>query len=341
MYRWILKIFFFLIPPKINAIGAFFFMKCIKKIALVLVSTVIGVSAWAQDRLGDYLSQIYDLNYQRALVQEEYQTAFQEANSALNSEMQKEFARISQMEQYGWESADEYNARVTEEIEKVSSKRKDAIAAMDAEIRGKYDALFSAIDKKKQALIADLVSKDFSYSGDSLSLSFSQFNRTDKYFPFTVKSNESDLSYTSRGLRYSLNKDNLAEEWPVFDGYIKDNVLSAQVNFVVVKNADSTNYQKKVTQVKLADGNGTVIATYDVNEAVEIVSMDEAVQATVSTPLEESANVDEPAAAEDSAADVVPEDVEETPDEGLDSVDEDSELEDEPEDETSDTDSEE
>ena len=307
-------------------------MKCIKKIALVLVSTVIGVSAWAQDRLGDYLSQIYDLNYQRALVQEEYQTAFQEANSALNSEMQKEFARISQMEQYGWESADEYNARVTEEIEKVSSKRKEAIAAMDAEIRGKYDALFSAIDKKKQALISDLVSKEFSYSGESLSLSFSQFNRTEKYFPFTVKSNENDLSYTSRGLRYALNKDNLAEEWPVFDGYIKDNVLSAQVNFVVVKNADSTNYQKKVTQVKLVDGNGTVIATYDVNEAVEIVSMDEAVQATVSTPLEESEKAEEPA-----VADVEPEDDasdDETPDADV-------ELDEEPEEEPSDEDSEE
>ena len=307
-------------------------MKCIKKIALVLVSTVIGVSAWAQDRLGDYLSQIYDLNYQRALVQEEYQTAFQEANSALNSEMQKEFARISQMEQYGWESADEYNARVTEEIEKVSSKRKEAIAAMDAEIRGKYDALFSAIDKKKQALISDLVSKEFSYSGESLSLSFSQFNRTEKYFPFTVKSNENDLSYTSRGLRYALNKDNLAEEWPVFDGYIKDNVLSAQVNFVVVKNADSTNYQKKVTQVKLVDGNGTVIATYDVNEAVEIVSMDEAVQATVSTSLEESEKAEEPA-----VADVKPEDDasdDETPDADV-------ELDEEPEEEPSDEDSEE
>ena len=307
-------------------------MKCIKKIALVLVSTVIGVSAWAQDRLGDYLSQIYDLNYQRALVQEEYQTAFQEANSALNSEMQKEFARISQMEQYGWESADEYNARVTEEIEKVSSKRKEAIAAMDAEIRGKYDALFSAIDKKKQALISDLVSKEFSYSGESLNLSFSQFNRTEKYFPFTVKSNENDLSYTSRGLRYALNKDNLAEEWPVFDGYIKDNVLSAQVNFVVVKNADSTNYQKKVTQVKLVDGNGTVIATYDVNEAVEIVSMDEAVQATVSTSLEESEKAEEPA-----VADVEPEDDasdDETPDADV-------ELDEEPEEEPSDEDSEE
>lgn len=307
-------------------------MKCIKKIALVLVSTVIGVSAWAQDRLGDYLSQIYDLNYQRALVQEEYQTAFQEANSALNSEMQKEFARISQMEQYGWESADEYNARVTEEIEKVSSKRKEAIAAMDAEIRGKYDALFSAIDKKKQALISDLVSKEFSYSGESLSLSFSQFNRTEKYFPFTVKSNENDLSYTSRGLRYALNKDNLAEEWPVFDGYIKDNVLSAQVNFVVVKNADSTNYQKKVTQVKLVDGNGTVIATYDVNEAVEIVSMDEAVQATVSTPLEESEKAEEPAVADVEPEDDVSDD--ETPDADV-------ELDVEPEEEPSDEDSEE
>lgn len=307
-------------------------MKCIKKIALVLVSTVIGVSAWAQDRLGDYLSQIYDLNYQRALVQEEYQTAFQEANSALNSEMQKEFARISQMEQYGWESADEYNARVTEEIEKVSSKRKEAIAAMDAEIRGKYDALFSAIDKKKQALISDLVSKEFSYSGESLSLSFSQFNRTEKYFPFTVKSNENDLSYTSRGLRYALNKDNLAEEWPVFDGYIKDNVLSAQVNFVVVKNADSTNYQKKVTQVKLVDGNGTVIATYDVNEAVEIVSMDEAVQATVSTSLEESEKAEEPAVADVEPEDDVSDD--ETPDADV-------ELDEEPEEEPSDEDSEE
>lgn len=307
-------------------------MKCIKKIALVLVSTVIGVSAWAQDRLGDYLGQIYDLNYQRALVQEEYQTAFQEANSALNSEMQKEFARISQMEQYGWESADEYNARVTEEIEKVSSKRKEAIAAMDAEIRGKYDALFSAIDKKKQALISDLVSKEFSYSGESLSLSFSQFNRTEKYFPFTVKSNENDLSYTSRGLRYALNKDNLAEEWPVFDGYIKDNVLSAQVNFVVVKNADSTNYQKKVTQVKLVDGNGTVIATYDVNEAVEIVSMDEAVQATVSTSLEESEKAEEPAVADVEPEDDVSDD--ETPDADV-------ELDEEPEEEPSDEDSEE
>ena len=132
-------------------------MKCIKKIALVFVAAFIGVSAWSQDKLGDYLSRIYDLNYQRALIQNEYETAFQEANSILNAEMQKEFQKISQMEQYGWESADEYNARVTEEIEAVSAKRKEAIAKTDAEIRSKFDDQLSAIAKKKQALINQIL----------------------------------------------------------------------------------------------------------------------------------------------------------------------------------------
>ncbi|MBQ1833976.1 MAG: hypothetical protein II563_10620 [Treponema sp.] len=296
-------------------------MKCIKKIALVFVAAFIGVSAWSQDKLGDYLSRIYDLNYQRALIQNEYETAFQEANSILNAEMQKEFQKISQMEQYGWESADEYNARVTEEIEAVSAKRKEAIAKTDAEIRSKFDDQLSAIAKKKQALIDELVAKEFIYSGDSLSLSFSAFNRTQKNFPFTVKSKESDLTYTSRGLHYALNKDNLAEEWPVFDGYIKDNVLSAQVNFIVVKTADSTSYQKKVTQVKLVDGNGTIIATYDVNEPVEIVSMDEAVEAAEKTPVDdeeeaaeapaEEDEVDEAAVEEEEAEEEEEEDIEE------------------------------
>ena len=297
-------------------------MKCIKKVALILAASVIGVSAWAQDKLGDCLSQIYDLNYQRALVQDEYETAFQQANSALNSEMQKEFARISQMEQFGWESADEYNTRVTEEIESVSAKRKQAIAEMDAEIRGKYDAAFSEIDRKKQSLIDELVTKEFVYSGDSVSLSFSAFNRTAKYFPFTVKSNEPDLNYTSKGLHYSLNKDNLAEEWPVFDGYIKDNVLSAQVTFVVVKNSDASNYQKKITQVKLVDGNGTVIATYDVNEGVEIVSMDEAIQAEVSTPLGDEKPSAAPAEAEADEDEADEEDVAEAEETEVDEVEE-------------------
>lgn len=260
-------------------------MKCIKKLAVVFAAALVGVSAWAQDKLSDYLEQIYDLNYQRAMIQDEYETAFQEANAQLNAEMQKEFARISEMEQYGWESADEYNTRVTEEIEAVSAKRKEAIARTDSEIRSKFDAQLTAIDRKKQALIDELTEKEFVYSGDSLNLSFSAFNRTEKFFPFTVKSNENDLNYTSRGLHYSLNRDRLAEEWPVFDGYIKQNALSAQVNFVVEKNVDTSSYQKKVTQVKLVDGNGTVIATYDVNESVEIVSMDEAIEAANKTSV--------------------------------------------------------
>ncbi len=260
-------------------------MKCIKKAFMILAASLIGASVWAQDRLGDYLSKIYDLNYQRAMVQDEYETAFREANVVLNTEMSKEFARISDMEQYGWESADEYNQRVTEEIEIVSAKRKEAIAKIESEITAKFEDQLNAIADKKQALIDEVISKEFSYSGESLSLSFSAFNRTEKNFPFTVKSKEDDLNYTSRGLNYALNKDRLAEEWPVFDGYIKQNSLTAQVNFVVVQGSDATGYQKKVTQVKLIDGNGTVIATYDVNEAVEIVSMEEAVEGENSTPV--------------------------------------------------------
>ncbi len=279
-------------------------MKCFKKVAVGIVAAVVGVSAWAQDKLGDYLSQIYDLNYQRALVKDEYETAFQKANAELNAKMQKEFARISEMEQFGWESAEEYNDRVSAEIEAVSAKRKEAIANADAEIRGRFDDQLLAIDRKKKELIDALVEKEFIYSEDSISLSFSAFNRTEKYFPFTVKSNESDLNYTSRGLHYALNRDRLAEEWPVFDGYIKDNALTAQVNFIVVKNTDSTNYQKKVTQVKLVDGNGTVIAVYDVNEPVEIVSMDEAIEAAVKTPVVETAAAEET----EEAADVATED---------------------------------
>lgn len=260
-------------------------MKCIKKAFMILAASLIGASVWAQDRLGDYLSKIYDLNYQRAMVQDEYETAFREANVVLNTEMSKEFARISDMEQYGWESADEYNQRVTEEIEIVSAKRKEAIAKIESEITAKFEDQLNSIADKKQALIDEVISKEFSYSGESLSLSFSAFNRTEKNFPFTVKSKEDDLNYTSRGLNYALNKDRLAEEWPVFDGYIKQNSLTAQVNFVVVQGSDATGYQKKVTQVKLIDGNGTVIATYDVNEAVEIVSMEEAVEGENSTPV--------------------------------------------------------
>ena len=259
-------------------------MNATKKLMAVTAALALGFSAWGQEKLNDSLSKIYDVNQRKADVKEEYETAFQDANAKLNAEVQAEFAKISQMEQYGWESADEYNARISAAIESVTAKRYADIERVNNEIRANYDSKLTVLENEKQTLINELLDKEFVYSGDSVELTFSSFDRSEKYFPFTVKSVEPDLNYVSSGLKYFLSKDKIADEWPVIDGYIKDDSLSAQIYFSVAKKPSSELYQKKVTMVKLVKrDDGLVLGTYNVNEVVEVISMDEAI-ASSSTP---------------------------------------------------------
>ena len=65
--------------------------------------------------------------------------------------------------------------------------------------------------------------------------------------------------------------------------YINTNALTAEIHFVVTKKPSSEQYQKKVTVVKLVKkADGLVLGTYNVNEMVEGISMDEAIAANPS-----------------------------------------------------------
>ncbi|MBP5175611.1 MAG: hypothetical protein ILP07_06860 [Treponema sp.] len=258
-------------------------MKTTKKVLAIAAAASLGLCAWAQEKLSDSLTKIYDVNQRMADVKEEYETAFQEANAKLNAEVQKEFARISQLEQEGWESADEYNSRISGEIEAVTTKRYADIERVNNEIRANYDSKLTLLEAEKQNLINDLLDKEIVYSGDSVELSFSSFDRSEKYFPFTVKSKEDDLNYVSKGLKIYLEKAKVAEQWPVYNEYINTNALTAEIHFVVTKKPSSEQYQKKVTVVKLVKkADGLVLGTYNVNEMVEGISMDEAIAANPS-----------------------------------------------------------
>ncbi len=298
-------------------------MKIMKKVLTFVALASFGLCAWAQEKLSDSLAQIYDVNQRMADVKEEYETAFQDANAKLNAEVQEEFAKISKMEQDGWESAEEYNTRVSAAIEAVTAKRYADIERVNNEIKANYDSKLTVLEAEKQNLINALLDKEFVYSGDSVDLRFASFDRSEKYFPFTVRSKEDDLDYTTKDLKYYLEKSKLAEQWPVFNEYITTNALTAEIHFCITKKPSSDQYQKKVTVVRLIKKeDGLKINEYNVNDVVGTISMDEAIVANPSAkPAPKPApQVAAPEAEDTAPVDAAPEVTDEVEDETEDEI---------------------
>lgn len=245
-----------------------------KKIILIAALSAITTVLFAQESLKDFLDAINEINNQKIELQGSHNFDYDSEVYRIRKAAQEELAYISKLEQEPWEDDDDFNSRIDELISKTTEKMNSELKVLKskAENDSKGKAVELEIEKKK--LISRMEQKQFVYSGESVNVSFGNFEKTAKYWPVTIKSLEEQLNYTGSFI-YEIDKSfSIGEQYMKIDNLVKDNLLTAEIYFRVVNRAPNANsYQKEVQKVVLYGPNNEVLKTYEVNQVVDTFTL--------------------------------------------------------------------
>lgn len=249
-----------------------------KKIICFVVLAAICFMGFAQESLGDFLDAINEINKQKIELQSSLNQEYDTEVYRIQKAAQEELASISRLEKARYEDDDDFNKRINELIEETSKKMDNELRVLKNKTENDSKGKAIDLETKKKDLIARMEQKEFVYYGDSVSVSFGEFKRTEKYWPVTIKSLEDQLNYTG-SFEYELDKAfSIKEQFEAIDELIADNLLTAEIHFRVVNRGLNSNlYQKEVQKVVLFGPNNDVLRTYIVNQVVDTFNLYETV----------------------------------------------------------------
>ncbi len=248
-----------------------------KKILTVMILLFVTSFIMAQEKLSDYLNMLNDLTNQEIAITSEFNLVYQSAINGLNTDTQVEMSKISKEEAKPWESDIEYTTRISEEINKLQTKRDKEVESITNEIKANFKERQDYVSNKKQEVIANMMKKEFVYSGNSVQTSFGKFDRDNKFWPVIVKSLEKDLNYTSSNLKWFLDLSIIQEQYESIYKMMLNNEIKGEIYFQVSRKTLTDTYQKKVTKVVLRSSDNASLIEFPIDEIVETFSLTQTV----------------------------------------------------------------
>ena len=234
-----------------------------KNLFMITFLFIIQLNVFGQEKLKDYLDAINEVMNQEMVAENEFNLLYQTSVNNLNADSQMEMSNISRIEAYPWESPEE----------ELQQKRDKEISNITNEIKAFHREKVDNLANKKQEIISSMMRKEFVYSGNSVMTSFGEFDRIEKKWTVVVRSLEKDLNYISNELYLQLNKEVIKEQYEKFSKLIKDNKITSEIHFQILKKNLTDIFQKKVTRVILKTSDNAVIAEFPIDEIVETFTM--------------------------------------------------------------------
>lgn len=244
-----------------------------KNLFMITFLFIIQLNVFGQEKLKDYLDAINEVMNQEMVAENEFNLLYQTSVNNLNADSQMEMSNISRIEAYPWESPEEYTTRMNMAILELQQKRDKEISNITNEIKAFHREKVDNLANKKQEIISSMMRKEFVYSGNSVMTSFGEFDRIEKKWTVVVRSLEKDLNYISNELYLQLNKEVIKEQYEKFSKLIKDNKITSEIHFQILKKNLTDIFQKKVTRVILKTSDNAVIAEFPIDEIVETFTM--------------------------------------------------------------------
>ena len=249
-----------------------------KKLLCVAVFTAICFAGFAQETLGEFLDAINKINNQKIELQSSINKDYDTEVYRIQKATQEELAYISKLEMERYEDENDFNIRINSLIDETKKRMENEMAQLKSKTENESKGKAIELETQKKDLIAKMEQKNFVYYGDSVSVSFGEFKRTEKYWPVTIKSLEEQVNYTG-SFEYELDKAfSIKDQFEAMDALIADNLITAEIHFRVVNRGVNSNlYQKEVQKVVLFGPDNEVIKTYVVNQVIDTFNLYETV----------------------------------------------------------------
>lgn len=240
-------------------------MKTVRQCIMGLMVMTVVSFAFAQQKenLDDYLDEINSLIQEDVSLDAAYRKESDEAIAALQAEAQEKINEASAQEAFPWENSYEYSQRVHEQILAIQEQLKSDMDEKSKELASAYKADKDEIAEKKAALWSEIEQNKFHCTDDKIEVLCGAFDTYQKYWPVVVKTNGSQLVYSSGELKLEPNMDEIETEFYKVQDLIDNDQIAAEINVrVQQKNLSANTYEICLVDITLYDSDNEVLRTF-------------------------------------------------------------------------------
>lgn len=240
-------------------------MKTVRQCIMGLMVMTVVSFAFAQQKenLDDYLDEINSLIQEDVSLDAAYRKESDEAIAALQAEAQEKINEASAQEAFPWENSYEYSQRVHEQILAIQEQLKSDMDEKSKELASAYKSDKDEIAEKKAALWSEIEQKKFHCTDDKVEVLCGAFDTYQKYWPVVVKTNGSQLVYSSGELKLEPNMDEIETEFYKVQDLIDNDQIAAEINVrVQQKNPSANTYEICLVDITLYDSDNEVLRTF-------------------------------------------------------------------------------
>lgn len=234
-----------------------------KIIYFILLVISFGIYASESLTASYYLDQISQFDKNMENINLERANTITKAKESLNADMISEKNNIDNIKPTFTETQQQLKDRKANLYKELESEYKTNEANKIAEINNKYDSLIQQEKQKKEALINEMLNKEFllSYPDVKISVGDFQVEANPQHFPVSVISEKTELDYKYTGKILLEEADRDAEGVRINS---EKNNYKAEITYKIEQ--QQNKFIKKITQIMIKNDKNAVIRRFNPNE---------------------------------------------------------------------------
>lgn len=216
----------------------------------------------------DYVNAMNRRYIQQLNIEKEKINSIAVKEQEITKKYQVQIDEEKAKERKPYEKPDKFEAKKTENLEALKTKRDKEIDDMKKSETDFYDKKIEAIDSEVENYEKKLLGTTFSLEGKDVFVEFGDFyvGRGDEiqYWPFTVKSLNKVLDYTYQG-KLEVKADsivtdnNIGEKYEVIENAKKNKQISGEIEYSLVNGKNNSEYEIVVKKVIVKSSDGVWI----------------------------------------------------------------------------------
>lgn len=163
--------------------------------------------------LESYLEKIDELQNRKSDIEEKRDNDIIEKRSAINTDYADKIAKAEQKEYPPYYSDAEIKSKKNEEVKFLKEENARVVESETNKIRETYKGAVDACNSAKENYIRRMLAEKFVLTGASVSVTIGEFQRNanPKYFPISIKSNDTNVPF-DESFKIELKNDQTLEQ---------------------------------------------------------------------------------------------------------------------------------
>lgn len=207
--------------------------------------------------LESYLEKIDELQNKKSDIEEKRDNDIIEKRSAINTDYADKIAKAEQKEYPPYYSDSEISKKKNEEVKFLKEENARVVESETNKIRETYKGTIDSCDSAKENYIKRMLAEKFVLTGSSVSVTIGDFERNanPKYFPISIKSNDTNVPFDESFKIELKNDQTLQQNYETIMSTKKSNLQMGTIEFYLKRISTTDEFFVYIKNIRVENSS--------------------------------------------------------------------------------------